>query len=33
MDLTPVNVINQIVAWFAVTILEMIFIIDDAPLR
>ena len=32
MDLTPVNVINQIVAWFAVTILEMIFIIDVAPL-
>lgn len=33
MDLTPVNVINQIVAWFAVTILEMIFIIDDAQPR
>lgn len=33
MDLTPINVINQIVAWFAVTILEMIYIIDVAPLR
>lgn len=33
MDLTPVNVINQIVAWFAVTMLEMIFIIDDAQPR
>lgn len=33
MDLTAVNIINQIVAWFAVTILEMLFIIDDAPLR
>lgn len=33
MDLTPVNVINQIVAWFAVTILEMIYIIDVAPFR
>ncbi len=33
MDLTPVNVINQIVAWFAVTILEMIFIIDDVQPR
>ncbi|SDF68584.1 ATP-binding protein [Marvinbryantia formatexigens] len=31
MELTPVNVINQIVAWFAVTILEMIFIIDNVP--
>lgn len=33
MDFTPVNVINQIVAWFAVMMLEMLFIIDAAPPR
>lgn len=33
VDFTPVNLINQIVAWFAITILEILFIINDAPVR
>lgn len=33
MDLTPVNVITQIIAWYGVTMLEMLFIFDDAEPR
>ena len=33
MEFTPVNVINQIMAWFAVTMLETVFIIGDTQVR
>lgn len=33
MEFTPVEVINQIVAWFAITILEIVFVVRDAPVR
>ncbi len=33
MEFTPVNIINQIIAWFAITVLETVFIAGDTPAR